>query len=67
MTVKAIPKWHYFNETDEACIAYNELIDDFILFTACRRDVADVCRHTELKSQVTCVKCLKTLNEIEGE
>jgi len=54
-------KWHYFNEDDPNCY-----IEPFTrlrcFYTACGRPAATVKRHTENKSQVDCLKCLKRLN-----
>lgn len=66
MTAKVKPKWHYFNETDPICIRKGR--EDIQLQTACQRHLDQTgCMTKELKSLVTCVKCLKTLNKLEGE
>ncbi len=58
-------KWHYFNENDKNCIIESHPYSDSpekIYCTACGRPIGDVHRHTEDRSQVDCLKCLKRLN-----
>lgn len=66
--MKKQTKWHYFNCTDDLCF-YKDFKGNKTYHTACSRNIHKLkkIRHTELKSQVTCLKCLSTLNKIEGE
>ena len=56
-------KWHYFNENDENCfIEVWVLFYKKLLYTACGMPIESILRHTEDKSQVDCLMCLKRLN-----
>lgn len=61
-------KWHYFNENDENCFLEVGMHKKKKLFyTACGMPVGDIKRHTEDKSQVNCLMCLRKLtNNIKG-
>ena len=62
-----MPKWHYLNEEDEMCWYRHKMLDVADeLFTACHREAMTVHLHTEIKNQVTCLRCLKNLNREEA-
>ena len=55
-------KWHYFNMKDDMCRFKHPFTPDIILLTYCNKHAMNVRRHTEFKSNVTCVQCLRRLN-----
>ena len=64
-------KWHYFHEEYDICrldlYSNNPSIQKKEYITACYRNINMVKQHTELKSQVTCLKCLKRINNINNK
>jgi len=58
-------KWHYFNSADDICRYVTKPFSiqaEVTFFTACNKDIEKVKRHSEFKSRVDCIQCIKRLN-----
>ena len=55
-------KWHYLNTRDEIC-CYHHIDGTQSLVSACGRNMIILQRHTEFRSKVNCLSCLRRINQ----
>ena len=55
-------KWHYLNTRDEICCYYHA-DGTQSLVSACGRNMITLQHHTEFRSRVNCLSCLRRINQ----